>query len=91
MSVRWKSVPLCEECFIAEEGPISYAGKLPTLVKHPFQLDTSVRKVENCFTCGDTTVVGIYVQRQLEEEDPKDEVLEGGVIMHPRAHLEGPL
>lgn len=91
MTTRWKSVPLCERCFIDQDNPIDFNGKRPTLVRHPYQLESSVRKVELCHHCGAYTIVGIYVQREVDEEDPKDEVLEGGAIMHARAYLEGPL
>lgn len=91
MTVRWKSVPLCERCFIKYDNPIDYDGKRPTLVRHPYQLESSVRKVECCHQCGEHTIVGIYVQREVDEPEPEDQVLEGGAIMHARAHLEGPL
>ena len=91
MNKRWKTVPLCERCFIDEEDPISFDGDKPSLVRHPFQIDGSVRKVEECFNCEHRTIVGIYVKREVFEDDPTEEVLEGGVVLEPRAYLEGPI
>lgn len=91
--MAWKTVPICEECFIGEEDAIGHGhGGVPYITKHPYQIEASVRQAETCHSCGDYTVVGIYVRREVEDESPDDApVFGGGVVVEPRAILEGPL
>ena len=91
--MAWRTVPICEECFMNEESAIGYGhGGVPYITKHPYQIEASVRQVETCYSCEDNTIVGIYVRREFADEKEDDvPVFGGGVVVEPRAILEGPL
>lgn len=90
--MAWKSVPICEVCFIDQEAAISHATGVPSIAKAPYQLEPSVRQVETCYSCEEATIVGIYVRRDVEEEaEDESPSFGGGIVFEPRAVLEGPL
>lgn len=65
--------PLCEKCWIEENSiwepdGVSEDGRLVTrLVKVAIPLNIMTGKINFCCMCGNLTVVGIYVEKRLED------------------------
>lgn len=90
--MAWRNKPCCERCFIENHDPITF-GAVPTITKAPWQIEQSVRKVELCYSCGEYTIVGIYVRVEVDDddEDTAEDALPIGALSMERPLLEGPL
>ncbi len=52
--MSWKTVPQCGSCW-ANENPM----------REPARIQPEFRETERCFTCGEETISGIYVRKEV--------------------------